>query len=85
MFHRKFFALGLGVTLALGLSVASPLTSAASGQQVLELRDDCDPATFNAVLGPGGCIGSGTTTFSTFIAELQEDKVAATGCSTRTR
>src|SRR5260370_40936523 len=77
MVHRRLFALGLGVTLALGLSMAVPMTGAASDQQVVELRDDCDPATFNAVLGPGACIGSGTTTFSDFIAELREDKVAS--------
>jgi plastocyanin len=43
----------------------------------VELRDDCEPATFNAVLGPGACVGGGTTTFSDFIAELQQDKVAS--------
>src|SRR5260370_38401063 len=74
MVHRRLFALGLGVTLALGLSMAVPMTGAASDQQVGELRDDCDPATFNAVLGPGACIGSGTPPFSDFIAELREDK-----------
>jgi plastocyanin len=77
MFHRRLFAFSLGVTLSLGLSLAVPLTSAASDQQVLELRDDCDPVTFNAVIGPGTCVGSGTTTFSEFIAELQEDQVAS--------
>jgi plastocyanin len=77
MFQRRLFAFGLGITLALGISLALPLTSAASDQQVMELRDDCDPATFNAVLGPGACIGSGKTTFGDFIAELQEDKVAS--------
>lgn len=73
---RGLVAVGLGVTLALGLSVASPLRGVASDAQVIELRDDCDPASFNAVLGPGACVGSGTTIFSEFIAELQEDKVA---------
>src|SRR5258708_31268506 len=75
--HAGLLGLGLGVNLALGLSMAVPMTGAASDQQVVELRDDCDPATFNAVLGPGACIGSGTTTFSDFIAELREDKVAS--------
>jgi plastocyanin len=77
MVNRRLFAMGLGVTIALGLSLASPLLGVASDTQVLELRDDCDPASFNAVLGPGGCVGGGTTTFSEFIAELQEDKVAS--------
>src|SRR5260370_6701166 len=77
MVNRRLFVMGLGITLALGLSLASPLRGVASETQVLELRDDCDPASFNAVLGPGACVGSGTTTFSEFIAELQEDKVAS--------
>jgi plastocyanin len=77
MFSRRALAFGFGVTLALGLSLALPLGGLASGTQVVELRDDCEPASFNAVLGPGACVGSGTTTFSEFIAELQEDQVAS--------
>lgn len=77
MFGRRALAFGFGVTLALGLSLALPLGGLASDTQVVELRDDCDPASFNAVLGPGGCVGTGTTTFSEFIAELREDKVAS--------
>ena len=40
----------------------------------VRLRDDCDPVTFNEVLGPGGCIGDGHTTFQAFIDELTEDQ-----------
>jgi len=40
----------------------------------VRLRDDCDPVTFNEVLGPGGCIGDGHTTFTAFIDELTEDQ-----------
>lgn len=76
MFRRGFVAFGLGLTLALGVSVAVPLASAASDQQGIAMRDDCDPATFNAVLGAGACVGRGTTTFGAFIAELREDQVA---------
>jgi hypothetical protein len=32
--------------------------------------DDCDPATFNAMFGPGTCVKDGTTTFQAFIAQL---------------
>lgn len=77
MFSRRKLAIGFGVTLALALSLALPLSGLASDTQVVQLRDDCDPASFNAVLGPGACVGSGTTTFSAFIAELQEDRVAS--------
>jgi hypothetical protein len=34
------------------------------------MRDDCDPATFNAAIGPGTCVKEGSTTFSEFIGQL---------------
>jgi hypothetical protein len=40
----------------------------------MRIRDDCDPATFNAVLGPGGCVGNGDTTFARFQAELADEQ-----------
>ena len=43
---------------------------AVQGDKKIRLLDDCDPATFNAVLGDGACIGNGHTTFAEFIAEL---------------
>jgi hypothetical protein len=39
----------------------------------LRIRDDCDPATFNAALGPGACKGNGDTTLAKFRAELAEE------------
>lgn len=44
----------------------------------VQVRDACDPATFNAVLGEGACVGDGTVTFSDFIAELAATKQVAT-------
>jgi hypothetical protein len=43
---------------------------AVQGDKKVRLLDDCDPATFNAVLGDGACVGNGHTTFDEFIAEL---------------
>jgi len=43
----------------------------------LHLRDYCDPASFNAAVGPGTCVRStapGAITFGAFIAELSADK-----------
>ncbi len=43
----------------------------------LHLRDYCDPASFNAAVGPGTCARStvpGAITFGGFIAELTADK-----------
>ena len=34
------------------------------------LVDNCDPITFNAVLGPNTCVGRGDTTFAEFLAVL---------------
>jgi hypothetical protein len=45
-------------------------TGAFQGDKKVRLLDDCDPVTFNAVLGDGACIGNGHTTFDEFIAEL---------------
>jgi hypothetical protein len=41
-----------------------------SGDKAVMIRDDCDPTTFNAVVGPGTCVGRGKTTFATFVAEI---------------
>jgi len=49
--------------------------SSPDGERV-RIQDDCDPTTFNAVLGPGACVGKGETTFRDFIAELTATKVA---------
>jgi hypothetical protein len=44
--------------------------SAASTTRQVQVLDDCDPATFNAAIGPGTCVKDGGTTFSEFIAQL---------------
>ena len=49
---------------------------AVQGDKKIRLLDDCDPATFNAVLGDGACIGNGHTTFDEFIGELEETQDA---------
>src|SRR5262245_6390321 len=36
----------------------------------VQVRDDCDPTTFNAALGAGACVGNGDTTFAQFQAKL---------------
>ena len=49
---------------------------AVQGDKKIRLLDDCEPTTFNAVLGDGACIGNGHTTFEEFIAELEETQDA---------
>lgn len=43
---------------------------AVQGDKKIRLLDDCEPVSFNAVLGDGACVGNGHTTFDEFIAEL---------------
>ena len=52
------------------LLVPAAGASAASATRQVQVLDDCDPATFNAAIGPGTCVKDGTTTFSEFIAQL---------------
>jgi hypothetical protein len=49
---------------------------AIEGEKKFRLLDDCEPTTFNAVLGDGACIGNGHTTFQEFIEELEETQDA---------
>jgi hypothetical protein len=59
----------------IGLAIAlSSHGGAAPSAEQFRFRDNCDPATFNAVIGPGTCVGSGDTTFQKFIQELTEDR-----------
>ena len=53
--------------LALVLATGS---SSTSGSRQVVIRDNCDPASFNAVLGPGACVRNGGTTFSTFVSQI---------------
>ena len=55
---------------ALLVVVAAAGSSAASATRQIQVLDDCDPATFNAAIGPGTCVKDGTTTFQEFIAQL---------------
>ena len=48
----------------------------ASDTQRVVIRDDCDPATFNAAIGPGTCVGGGDTTFDEFLAQVGKDHKA---------
>lgn len=43
---------------------------AVQGDKKIRMYDDCEPVSFNTVVGPGTCIGNGRTTFDAFIAEL---------------
>src|SRR3954465_13243841 len=67
---RKLCTWAIGAAI-LGGSIAAV---AANDGLNIRLRDDCDPATFNAPppagVGPGTCVGGGGTTFANFLAEF---------------
>jgi radical SAM superfamily enzyme YgiQ (UPF0313 family) len=71
-FRTAVWALFAAVAL---LSLTSG-AGAVPGDKKVRLLDDCDPATFNEVLGDGACIGDGKTTFGEFIEELAETQDA---------
>lgn len=76
MGQSMFVRVSIGAALALGLVFFLGIVSTASEEKVLTASDDCDPTTFNAAVGPGTCVGSGTTTFAEFIAELTKHQSA---------
>jgi plastocyanin len=59
----------LGITALLGLVLATGSSAVSESRQVV-IRDDCDPATFDAVVGPGTCVKAGSTTFPEFVDQL---------------
>ncbi len=79
----RFNVYGYAVFAGL-LTVAGVVATAQSGVQVFRIRDDCDPATFNAdpPVGPGApqdlCNPNfdGDQTFAEFIEELTDDQEA---------
>jgi hypothetical protein len=58
------------------LLLMSVAVMAQSSPRDFRVRDDCDPASFNAAIGAGTCVTNfdGDTTFEEFIEELSEDR-----------
>jgi hypothetical protein len=64
------------VTVALAVVALLLLAGSAFGasdHRVVKVQDDCDPATFNAAIGEGTCVGDGRTLFADFLAEFQAE------------
>src|ERR1044071_5196298 len=59
-----------------GLLSLTVIADAIQGDKKVRLLDDCEPTSFNAVLGDGACVGNGHTTFDQFIAELEKTQDA---------
>jgi plastocyanin len=63
--------LALIVVASLSLLLAASGTASASQTtRHLNMLDDCDAVSFNAVIGPGTCTKAGGTSFQEFVGEL---------------
>jgi hypothetical protein len=68
---RDRVALVVGVSALLALLSVPGLASADADHRTVQIRDACDPGTFNAALGPGACVRpGGGITFDRFIGQL---------------
>ena len=75
----RALTVGLATCVAFGAVAATASARLDGGSHLrVDMRDACDPVTFNAVLGEGACVGDGTVTFSDFIAELAATRQVAT-------
>jgi hypothetical protein len=82
MFGARPIQAGIGSALVVGALLWGSVSSASAAQNLtVQIRDDCDPTTFNAALGLKTCTGTGDTTFQDFFAELTQDKKVAPGGS----
>ena len=53
---------------------STAMLTGAGDHLTVVMRGPCDPASFNAAVGPGTCIGNGEITFAHFISELTAAK-----------
>jgi plastocyanin len=70
---QKLRVLVYGLTVLVGVWVIGSTVARAqikSQDPKIALADNCDPITFNAILGAGACVGKGDTTFQEFLALL---------------
>ncbi len=59
------------------VSALASASAASQAEPVVTMMDACDPATFNAAIGPGTCVQrQGGVTFAEFIAELSQTQKA---------
>ena len=72
MKRRLTIQAAVWIALAAMAMLSLNATATAQGDKKIRMYDDCEPTSFNAVLGPGTCIGNGHTTFEEFIEELEE-------------
>ena len=74
-FRAMVFAAFAAVAL-LSLTIGA---DAVQGDKKIRMYDDCEPTSFNAVLGDGACIGNGHTTFGEFISNAISKRTSKPG------
>jgi plastocyanin len=75
--QRRGRTVGLAAAVVVAvLGLAGP-AGAAPDHRKVKILDDCQPASFDAVLGAGACVGDGDTPFGDFIAEFTANRSVA--------
>jgi plastocyanin len=69
---RKTYGVGAALAVALAALIVTAIASAGPSSRQVQMLDNCDGPTFDAVVGPGTCIRNGGLTFDKFVARLIE-------------
>ena len=72
---RNLLRAAVVAAAAASVLLVVPAVASADPTQI-QMKDDCDAASFNAVIGPGTCVGDGGTTFGDFIGQLANHQFA---------
>ncbi|HWN22814.1 MAG TPA: hypothetical protein VNP93_12630 [Gaiellaceae bacterium] len=68
---RRSRTIAVVTTAALAVALAAvAVASGARQSRDVQVLDDCEPASFNAAIGPGTCVKDGGVTFDEFIEQL---------------
>lgn len=68
---HRFIALLAAASLSVLFAAPAPASNSGMEQRI-RVQDDCEPASFNAAIGDGTCIGDGDVTFDRFVEELAD-------------
>jgi len=68
--YRSVLGFAFPLTVALLVMVTPTYASSAPKPVTIKIKDKCDPATFNAAVGMGACVGNGSVTFARFLDEV---------------
>ncbi len=75
MRKRSLIVLLAGVSMLL-VGASTAWAQFGPSLREVEMTDTCEATSFNAAIGPGTCVGNGTTTFGQFINQLMTMKDA---------